>query len=100
MTKIETIEVVPTTLPDMFGEQMHLCLVRVEADGVVGWGEICDSYCCTFPEVYAPLIDHVYAPLVVGSELVSVDALTRKLRMWARRRIGDAGLAIQALSGL
>ena len=100
MTKIESIEVVPTTLPDMFGEQMHLCLVRVEAEGVVGWGEICDSYCCTFPEVYAPLVDHVYAPLVLGSELVSVDALTRKLRMWARRRIGDAGLAIQALSGL
>ena len=100
MTKIETIEVVATTLPDMFGEQMHLCLVRVEAEGVVGWGEICDSYCCTFPEVYVPLIDHVYAPLVVGTDLVSVDALTRKLRMWARRRIGDVGLAIQALSGL
>ena len=31
---------------------------------------------------------------------MSVDSLTRKLRMWARRRIGDAGLAIQALSGL
>jgi D-galactarolactone cycloisomerase len=100
MTRIETIEVVPTTLPDLFGEPMHLCLVRVEAGGVVGWGEICDSYCCTFPEVYAPLIDHVYAPLLLGSELVSVDSLTRKLRMWARRRIGDAGLAIQALSGL
>jgi D-galactarolactone cycloisomerase len=100
MTKIETIEVVPTTLPDLFDEPMHLCLVRVEADGVVGWGEICDSYCCTFPEVYRPLVDHVYAPLLLGSELVSVDALTRKLRMWARRRIGDAGLAIQALSGL
>ena len=67
MTKIESIEVVPTTLPDMFGEQMHLCLVRVEAEGVVGWGEICDSYCCTFPEVYAPLVDHVYALLVLGS---------------------------------
>ncbi len=97
---IETIEVVPTTLPDLFDEPMHLCLVRVEAEGVVGWGEICDSYCCTFPEVYRPLVDHVYAPLLLGSELVSVDALTRKLRMWARRRIGDAGLAIQALSGL
>ena len=31
---------------------------------------------------------------------MAVDPLTRKLRMWARRRIGDAGLAIQALSGL
>ena len=69
MTKIETIEVVPTTLPDLFGEPMHLCLVRVEAEGVVGWGEICDSYCCTFPEVYPPLVDHVYAPLLLGSEL-------------------------------
>jgi L-alanine-DL-glutamate epimerase-like enolase superfamily enzyme len=100
MTKIETIEVVPTTLPDLFDEPMHLCLVRVEAEGMVGWGEICDSYCCTFPEVYQPLVDHVYAPLLLGSELASVDSLTRKLRMWARRRIGDAGLAIQALSGL
>jgi D-galactarolactone cycloisomerase len=97
---IESIEVVPTTLPDLFGEPMHLCLVRVEAEGVVGWGEICDSYCCTFPEVYRPLVDAVYAPLLRGGEFVSVDSLTRKLRMWARRRIGDAGLAIQALSGL
>ena len=90
MTKIESVEVVATTMPDMFGEPMHLCLVRVEAEGGVGWGEICDSYCCTFPEVYVPLVDHVYAPLILGSDLVSVDALTRKLRMWARRRIGDA----------
>jgi L-alanine-DL-glutamate epimerase-like enolase superfamily enzyme len=100
MAKIETIEVVPTTLPDLLGEPMHLCLVRVTAEGVVGWGEICDSYCCTFPEVYVPLVERVYAPLVIGSELVAVDVPTRKLRTWARRRIGDAGLAIQALSGL
>jgi L-alanine-DL-glutamate epimerase-like enolase superfamily enzyme len=100
MPKIESIEIVPTTLPDLLGEQMHLCLVRIEADGLIGWGEICDSYCCTFPDVYRPLVDQVYAPLLLGSELVSVDSLTRKLRMWARRRIGDAGLAIQALSGL
>ena len=53
MTKIESIEVVPDDVARLFGEPMHLCLVRVEAEGVVGWGEICDSYCCTFPEVYA-----------------------------------------------
>ena len=36
MTKIESVEVVATTMPDMFGEPMHLCLVRVEAEGGVG----------------------------------------------------------------
>lgn len=97
---IERIEAIPATLPDMFGEDLHLCLVRVDAEGLVGWGEVCDSYCCTFPTAYAPLIEEVLGPLVVGRELATVDELGRHLRTWARRRLGDAGMAVQAISGI
>jgi D-galactarolactone cycloisomerase len=98
--KIERIEAIPATCPDLFGEELNLCIVRIEAEGVVGWGEICDSYCCTFPTAYVPLVHDVLGPLLVGEELVGVDALTRRVRTCARRRLGDAGMAIQAVSGI
>lgn len=98
--KIERVEALPATFPDLLGEHLNLCIVRIEAEGVVGWGEICDSYCCTFPTAYVPLVQDVLGPLLVGEELTGVDALTRRLRTWARRRLGDAGMAIQAISGL
>jgi D-galactarolactone cycloisomerase len=97
---IERVEVVPATIPDLLGEPLHLCVVRVEGEGLVGWGEVCDSYCCTFPPVYAAVIDQVLAPLVVGRTLDSVEALSRRLRTWARRRLGDSGVLVQAVSGL
>lgn len=98
--KIETVEAIPATLPDMFDEPLHLCVVRLGAEGLVGWGEICDSYCCTFPVAYVPLVEDVLGPLLIGEDLVAVDALARRLRTWARRRLGDSGMAIQAISGL
>ena len=98
--KIERVEALPTTFPDLLGEHLNLCLVRIEAEGIVGWGEICDSYCCTFPTAYVPLVHNVLGPLLIGQQLTGVDGLTRRLRTWARRRLGDAGMAIQAISGL
>jgi D-galactarolactone cycloisomerase len=98
--KIERVEAIPATLPDLLGEDLNLCVIRIEAEGVVGWGEICDSYCCTFPTAYVPLVHEVLGPLLVGEELTGVEALARRLRTWARRRLGDAGMAIQAISGL
>jgi D-galactarolactone cycloisomerase len=98
--KIERVEAIPTTLPDLLGEDLNLCIVRIEAEGLVGWGEICDSYCCTFPRAYVPVVEEVLGPLLVGQHLTSVEALARRLRTWARRRLGDAGMAVQAISGL
>lgn len=74
--------------------------MRVEAEGVVGWGEVCDSYCCTFPRVYELVINEVLAPLLLGEELTAVEPLARKMRLWARRRLGDAGVLVQAVSGV
>jgi L-alanine-DL-glutamate epimerase-like enolase superfamily enzyme len=98
--KIERVDAITCTFRDTLGQPLHLCLVRIEADGLIGWGEICDSYCCTFPELYRPLVEQLYAPQLLGHELTTVEVTSRRLRLSARRRVGDAGMAVQALSGV
>ena len=92
------------TFPCTFGtdrERMSFLFVRVTADdGSVGWGEVCDSYGCSYAGVLAHLIDEVFAPLVVGQELTSVDLLADRMRLFTRRRLGDAWVAPQARSGV
>ena len=92
------------TFPCTFGtdrERMSFLFVRVTAsDGTEGWGEVCDSYGCSYAGVLAHLIDEVYAPLVVGQELVSVDLIAERMRLFTRRRLGDAWVAPQARSGV
>ena len=92
------------TFPCTFGtdrERMSFLYVRVTADdGSVGWGEVCDSYGCSYAGVLAHLIDEVFAPLVVGQELTSVDLLADRMRLFTRRRLGDAWVAPQARSGV
>jgi D-galactarolactone cycloisomerase len=92
------------TFPCTFGtdrEQMSFLFVRVTADdGSAGWGEVCDSYGCSYAGVLAHLIDEVLAPLVVGQELTSVDLVADRMRLFTRRRLGDAWVAPQARSGV
>lgn len=92
------------TLPCTFGtdrERMSFLYVRVAADdGTVGWGEVCDSFGCSYAGVLAHLIDEVFAPLVVGQPLTSVDLLADRMRLFTRRRLGDAWVAPQARSGI
>ncbi|HWL45836.1 MAG TPA: mandelate racemase/muconate lactonizing enzyme family protein [Ilumatobacter sp.] len=86
-------------------ERMSFLYVRITADdGTVGWGEVCDSYGCSYAGVLAHLIDEVFAPLVVGHELPGsggeVDLLSDRMRLFTRRRLGDAWVAAQARSGV
>jgi len=92
------------TFPCTFGtdrERMSFLYVRVTADdGTVGWGEVCDSFGCSYAGVLAHLIDEVFAPLVIGQELTSVELLAERMRLFTRRRLGDAWIAPQARSGI
>lgn len=98
--RIERVDTFPCT----FGtdrERMSFLYVRVTADdGSVGWGEVCDSYGCSYAGVLAHLIDEVFAPLVVGQELTSVELLADRMRLFTRRRLGDTWVAPQARSGI
>ncbi|MEO5724348.1 MAG: mandelate racemase/muconate lactonizing enzyme family protein [Ilumatobacteraceae bacterium] len=98
--KIESVTPIAVTLR-LQREPMSYCFVRVEMDtGEVGYGEACDSYGCSYASVLATLVDDVYAPLLVGRELVAVEQLVDSLRLSTRRRLGDGWIAAQARSAV
>jgi D-galactarolactone cycloisomerase len=98
--KIESLDTVAVT----FGtdrEQMSFLFVRaVGDDGTIGWGEVCDSYGCSYASVVATAITDVFAPLVVGHELTAVDPHAERLRVATRRRLGDSWVGAQARAGI
>lgn len=98
--KIVGVETVACT----FGtnrERMSFLFVKITADdGTVGWGEACDSYGCSYATVVATVIDDVFAPLLIGEDLVAVDPLAERLRLFTRRRLGEQWVGAQARSAV
>jgi L-alanine-DL-glutamate epimerase-like enolase superfamily enzyme len=90
----------PVTL-DLGREAMSFLFVRVVAgDGTVGHGEACDSYGCSYAPVVGAVVDDVFAPLLVGQELVAVEPLVERLRLATRRRLGATWIAAHARSAV
>ena len=99
---IAAVEPVCVTFP-LEREAMSYCFVRVTTgDGVVGWGEACDSYGCSFAGVVAAVVRDAYAPLLVGQSVVDVgvEPLAERLRLLTRRRLGDVWVGAQARSAV
>ncbi len=98
--KIVDVETIAST----FGtdrERMSFLFVKITADdGTVGWGEACDSYGCSYATVIAAAVNDVFAPLLVGEELVAVDPLAERLRLFTRRRLGEQWVGAQARSAV
>jgi L-alanine-DL-glutamate epimerase-like enolase superfamily enzyme len=85
----------------MFERPLYHLLVRVETDaGAVGYGEVCDSYACTYPLTVQAMIDEAFAPLLIGEDPLALERLVHKMRGWTRRRLGDQGIAVQTSSGI
>jgi D-galactarolactone cycloisomerase len=93
-----------TPIPVTFAterEPMSFCFVRIDTDeGLSGYGEVCDSYGCSYAGVIAAVITDAFAPLLIGEELGPVELAAQRLRAWTRRRLGDQGVACQARSGV
>lgn len=104
--KIASLEAIPLTHTVerpryMFERPLYHVLVRVECDeGQVGYGEVCDSYACTYPLSVKALVDEVFKPLLESEDPRDLERLVLKLRGWTRRRLGDQGIAIQTISGI
>ncbi len=82
-------------------QRINLLLVCAEAeDGSLGYGEVCDSFCCTYPAAVGGLITDVYAPLLANKVVGDVDEVVAELVKVTRRRVGDHGVAVEALSGV
>jgi len=80
---------------------MSFCFVRIDTDtGLVGWGEACDSYGCSYAGVLSTIVTDAFAPLLLGQRLVAVGPLAARLRLSTRRRLGDQWAAVQARSAV
>jgi L-alanine-DL-glutamate epimerase-like enolase superfamily enzyme len=98
--RIAALRALPVTYP-FEREPLSYCYVRAETDdGLVGWGEVCDSFGCTYAGVVAAVIEQALAPLLAGQELIAVEALSERMRLFTRRRLGDQWVAAQARSGV
>jgi L-alanine-DL-glutamate epimerase-like enolase superfamily enzyme len=85
----------------LFERPLYHLLVRIETDdGITGYGEVCDSYACTYPLSVRAIIDEAFNPLLIGEDPLDLERLILKLRGWTRRRLGDQGIAVQAVSGI
>ena len=80
---------------------MSFLFVRIDTDaGLVGAGEACDSYGCSYASVVAAVVEDVCAPLLVGQALDAVEPLADRLRLFTRRRLGDGWIAAHARSAV
>jgi L-alanine-DL-glutamate epimerase-like enolase superfamily enzyme len=105
--KIKSVEAIPITYDErrplnyLFEAPLSFLFVRVGADeGITGYGEVCDSYGCNYPLVVKAIIDEALAPLLLDEDPADIERLVFKMRGWTRRRLGDQGVAIQAISGV
>ncbi len=98
--RVRSVEPVLVTYP-FAREPLSYCYVRVEADdGLVGWGEACDSFGCTYAGIVGKVVEDAFAPLVAGQELTAVEPLAERMRLFTRRRLGDQWVAVHARSAV
>jgi D-galactarolactone cycloisomerase len=107
--KITSLKAVPITYAEkagkplkyMYEQPMNLVYVRVESDeGLVGYGEICDSYGCNYGRSMQAVVEEALGPLILGQTPDNIELLAAKMRGWTRRRLGDQWMIIQAISGV
>ena len=105
--KIKAVKAIPLTFDErrpvkyLFELPLNFLFVRIESEeGHVGYGEVCDSYGCNYPLVVKAIIDEALSPLLIGEDPREVERLFAKMRGWTRRRLGDQGVAVQAISGV
>jgi len=100
VVRIETIEAIPVAYPEPndFNATRHLCLVKVTADGAVGWGESVTMW-SEASQATAAIIDGL-APLLIGADPVDNARLWQAMKQhawWYGHGGGIASFAIAAL---
>lgn len=98
--KISDIESFPIELPSA-NQMMTFFVVRVTTDeGIVGWGESCDSFGISHPHSLAAIVDHSYKPILLGREFTSPFPLIGEIEAKTKRALGSYSGAAQARSAL
>lgn len=80
---------------------MSYFAVRLETDdGRVGWGESCDCFGISHPQILQAIVESVYAPAVLGQELGEARRALEGIHWATRRTLGDQFSASQARSAI
>src|SRR5258706_4808979 len=86
--KLADVRPIAVTL-DLDREPMSFFFVRIETDdGVVGYGESCDSYGCSYAGELAAVVGDALAPLLIREPLDSDRRHAQLLLQWTRPRLG------------
>ena len=71
--KLADVTPIAVTL-ELDREPMSFFFVRIETDsGLVGYGESCDSYGCSYAGVLAAVVNDAFAPLLIGEPQTDSD---------------------------
>lgn len=98
--KIDNIESFPIAAASA-NQVMTFFVVRVSTDeGLVGWGESCDSFGISHPHSLAAIVDYSYKPLLLGREFLSPYPLISEIEAKTERSLGAYSGAAQARSAL
>ncbi len=103
ITAIPITHPLPPSQPARFLHEypMSHLFVRIDTDeGATGYGEVSDSYCCSYPLSLKAIIDEVISPQLIGEDPFGIERLVTKVRGWTRREFCDQSAIIQALSGV
>jgi L-alanine-DL-glutamate epimerase-like enolase superfamily enzyme len=85
--------------PSRFFGRMQTMLVRIETDqGLVGWGE---AHAVAAPRVHREVIDHLFAPVLIGQNALRIVPLWERMYSTQRTRgFNSAGFFSEAMSAV
>jgi L-alanine-DL-glutamate epimerase-like enolase superfamily enzyme len=98
--EITSIESLPLRVSTDFSV-MTLFLVRLTTnDGLVGYGESCDSFGVSYPGVLANIVDDILAPTMLGLDISAARLALDASQARVRRTLGNRTSVAQARSAL
>jgi L-alanine-DL-glutamate epimerase-like enolase superfamily enzyme len=98
--RIRSVTPLPLLLSSDYSA-MTFFVVRIETDdGLVGWGESCDCFGVSHPQVLQRIVETVWAPAVVGADLDAALVALEKAHWATRRTLGDQFAAGQSRSAV
>lgn len=98
--KISSIESVPLRVTTDYSS-MTLFTVRVRTDdGRTGYGESCDSFGVWYPSVLATIVDDVFAPDLIGTDLDAAPIVLAATQNRIRRTLGNQTSVAQSRSAI
>jgi L-alanine-DL-glutamate epimerase-like enolase superfamily enzyme len=101
--KVTSVKVFPLTVKNEYspGGSLSYAIVRIQTDeDITGYGEISDSFGCTYPGLMKEVVDQVLMRFLLDEDPLETERLLNKMVSWTRGCLGDSWIIVQAISGI